>query len=119
MSTTEQSPARDQRIVFIVVGTIAFVTVLYAMTLCVCAIQGIKPPADIISNFKDVGLVALGALGSLLARTGHADQPAKTEITNTAANPVPTEPQPPHPLAPPPPVAHSSKPVTQPGVSAT
>lgn len=91
----QELPPKSAPIVLIVIGTIAFVTVLYAVTLCVCAINMISPPPDIISNFKDVGLVALGALGSLLARTGHEAtkqaEPQAVVVENTKKNPVQTQ----------------------------
>lgn len=75
-------------IVTLVVGTLAAVVVLYMVTLMTCAICGIVPPDAIPADMKELGLVALGALSSLLAKT--SETPQETKIVNTPEQPVPT-----------------------------
>ena len=70
-------PERPLSVTLIVVGTIAAVAIIYALTLSICALGRITPAPDLLAALKDVGLVALGALGSMLART--ASQTAKPD----------------------------------------
>lgn len=81
---------KNSAVTLIVVISIALIAVQYAGTLSVCAVFGITPSTEVLSFLKDAGLVALGALSSLLARTGNSEDPLKTEIVNTPSNPVPT-----------------------------
>lgn len=67
-------------VVFIVVGTLALVSLIYALTLASCAITGLSPQAEILNGLKEVGLVTIGALSSLLARTGSSpDEKSKPD----------------------------------------
>lgn len=88
-------------VVYIVVGTLAFVLCDYAITLTTCALSGVTPQGDLLPYLKDIGLFAGGSLATLLARTGSQPDsagtnatPVKTEITNTPEHPVPTTDQP-------------------------
>lgn len=74
----------------VVVWTLGFVVVVYISTLAACAVLKIQPPQDVLAALKDVGLVALGGLTGLLARTSSEEQPVRAEITNSPANPIPT-----------------------------
>lgn len=71
--------------IWVIVGTLSFTVLLYIITLGICATQNIDPPADVLSNLKDVGLVALGALGSMLNRTRYdtALGPVRVTPVNT------------------------------------
>lgn len=88
-------PGPTVYVTILVVGTIALVTLVYSGTLATCAIFKIEPSPEILGALKDTGLVALGALGSMLARTGHTGSgegvPVETVITNTRAQPIPTK----------------------------
>jgi hypothetical protein len=63
---------------------------LYALTMAACSLWMIEMPGETATNFKELALVALGALGSLLARTSTGDGATPVTVKNTAANPVPT-----------------------------
>ena len=80
-------------ITLIIVGTIAFVAILYSITLATATLRSITPKPEMLSALKDIGLVALGALSSMLARTSsHSpdDSPEKVEVVNKPSDPVPT-----------------------------
>lgn len=64
-----------QLINIIVVGSIATVAILYSVTLSVCSMFAISPSDALLAALKDTGLVALGALGTLLARTNSGEPP--------------------------------------------
>lgn len=82
--------------ILIVVGTLSIVCIMYASTLGVCAIRAVNPPEPLLAAFKDVAMVALGALGAMLTSTRTSDSapagtlsdPVKVETTNTEKNPV-------------------------------
>jgi hypothetical protein len=61
-------------IVLLVVGTLAFCTVVYFWVLGACCLMGVEPTGKALEYLKDAGLVALGSLGTMLAniRTEHS-----------------------------------------------
>jgi hypothetical protein len=79
-----------------IVGTFSFVTVAYFVTLCFCAMHNIEPPVKVSENLKDLGLVALGALGTILSQTRGQAESQNVNVTNTDRNPVPIEEKPNH-----------------------
>lgn len=79
---------RPPFVIFLVVGTLSLVTLLYAATLTFCGTRGIEMPANVAGAFKDVALVALGAIGALLTRTSNVDIPAATQTINSPSGPV-------------------------------
>jgi hypothetical protein len=78
-------------VVFAIVGTFAFVTITYVVTLCFCAMWGIEPPVKVSDNLKDVGLVALGALGSILSQTRSQQDAQNVNVVNPPEKPVQTQ----------------------------
>lgn len=81
----------NPRVVYIVVGTLAFALIAYAFTLAICALRGVTPPDDVLAAFKDLGIFASGALASLLSRTGQTPEaPIPTTIVNKETDSVPT-----------------------------
>ena len=84
----------NKAVVYMVVGTLAFAVICYALTLTHCAVYRMTPPEDVLTAFKDLAIFASGALAALLARTGsQPDEPSETKIVNKSDEPVPTEPQ--------------------------
>lgn len=77
-------------VVFFVVGPIAFVLIVYALTLCYATVFNISPDPKVLEYLKDAGIYAAGALSSILAQTrgSNADPPPG------APHPLP-QPQPP------------------------
>lgn len=84
----------NPKVVYLVVGTLAFVLVAYAATLSICALIGIAPNEKVLDYLKDLGIFASGALASLLARTGSApEQP--TEVVAPRGEPLKVQEEPP------------------------
>lgn len=61
--------------VMLVVGTLAAIALLYSFSLAACALFKIEPSPEVLNALKDIGLVALGGLTGLLARTSTQEQP--------------------------------------------
>lgn len=78
-------------VVWIIVGTLAFVAATYVTTLCACAVFGINPPEKVLDNLKDVGIYALGGLSTLLAQTRSQQEPQNVNVTNPPSQPIPVE----------------------------
>ena len=85
----------NKAVVYMVVGTLAFAVILYAVTLTLCAYHATTPPEDVLTAFKDLAIFASGALAALLARTGsHPEEPQDVNVINKPNEPVPTTDQP-------------------------
>ena len=83
----------NPRVVYIVVGTLAFMVALYGVTLAIAALGGSKPDPKVLEYLKDIGLLCAGAISGILSRTSQAqpgDAPINTVVTNTPTNPVNT-----------------------------
>lgn len=79
-------------VVYIVVGTLSFTVVTYVSTLAICAWMGLHPDPKVLEYLKDVGLLAAGGLGTILAQTknqpGDMGIPINATVTNSSENPV-------------------------------
>lgn len=84
----------DNKIIFIVIGSIAFLASVYLATMAYCIIAGIKPDASIGQAFNHAGDVLLGALIGVLAKTSVTtagnEGSTPVTITNTPGEPVQT-----------------------------
>lgn len=79
-------------VVYLVVGTLAFVVICYVATLSFCSIGGFHPDVKVLEYLKDAGLFASGSLGTILTQTktqpDDGGTPVNTIVTNTPNNPV-------------------------------
>lgn len=83
-------------VVYIVVGSLAYVLVAYATALFVAALRAhdVPVPEIVLTHFKEIAIFAGGAVAGVLARTSNQpDEPSETKIVNKPSEPVPTEPQ--------------------------
>lgn len=78
-------------VVYIVVGSLAYVLVAYATSLFLASFRGGPVPEIVLTHFKEIAIFAGGAVAGVLART--SNQPEETKIINDKTDPVPTEPQ--------------------------
>ena len=73
--TTPVSPAvftpsaTHPRIILLVVGTIAVLSVIYVVTMAICVLMGTTPQPIVAAGFSHAGDVLLGALIGLLINT--------------------------------------------------
>lgn len=56
-------------ITYIVVGSLALMSIIYVGTLAFCVISGNQATGDAISSFKDAGIYVLGGLTGCLVNT--------------------------------------------------
>lgn len=78
-------------IVTMVVATLSAVSLIYVGTLALCALRGIAPPEAVYTGLKEIALVALGSLSSLLVQTrSEPSGPTETKIVNKPSQPIPT-----------------------------
>lgn len=59
----------NQKVVLIVVGTLAWAVIAYVITLATCSIMGYKPDPKVLEYLKDIGLLCAGAISGILSRT--------------------------------------------------
>jgi len=74
----------NKAVVYMVVGSLAYVLVMYATTLAIAAFTERQVSEVILTHFKELAFFAGGAVAGLLARTSNSPdstEPTKTEAT--------------------------------------
>ena len=93
--TDDTKPQSNSHIITIVVVSLAISAIAGVFTLAACLFYNREVNVALLTAFVGIVNFALGAIAGVLAKTyaTPSNETQKAEITNTAANPVPTEPQ--------------------------
>ena len=95
MTAEEPKLPSNSHIITIVVVSLAISAIAGVLTLAACLFFNKEVNVALLTAFVSIVNFALGAIAGVLAKTyaTPTNETQKAEIINTAANPVPTEPQ--------------------------